>query len=81
MGKPLLISADPESALSTVVSNAGCGLVSAPDTSDLLLRNLLSLYKDPTLCQTLGQNGRQHVKAYDRERVLSSFMRRILEGN
>ena len=81
MGKPLLISADQESELSTVVSNAGCGLVSTPDTPHLLLRNLLSLYKDQTLCRTLGQNGRQHVKAYDRERVLSSFMKRILEGN
>jgi len=77
MGKPLLISADSDSELSTVISGAGCGLVSAPGDLGSLLQNLLALYRDPALRHSLGYKGRQHVKTYDRERVLSGFLERI----
>lgn len=77
MRKPLLISADPGSELATVISNAECGLVSAPDDLNSLLRNVVSLYEDSSLRQTLGEKGYRHVEAYDRERVLSGFLARI----
>jgi len=77
MRKPLLVSADPDSELSIVISNAKCGLVSAPDDLDSLLENLISLYRNPDLRQALAQNGYEHVKSYDRERVLSGFLARI----
>lgn len=78
MGKPLLISADPNSELSTVISGAGCGLVSAPNDRGSLLQNLLSLYRDPTLRRSLEAKGFEHVKTYEREHVLSRFLDRIL---
>jgi len=77
MRKPLLISADLDSELSTVISNARCGLVSAPDDLDSLLENLTSLYEDKGLRKSLAQNGYEHVKAYDRKRVLSNFLAQI----
>jgi colanic acid biosynthesis glycosyl transferase WcaI len=80
MGKPLLISADLSSELATVTSNAECGLVSAPGDLDSLLRNAVSLWEDPYLAKTLGQNGYEYVQSYDRERVLSSFLARISSG-
>ncbi len=81
MRKPLLTSADPGSELSTVISNANCGLVSAPHDSASLLRNLASLREDAGLREALGERGYQHVKAYDRERVLSKFLARIFRWN
>lgn len=81
VGKPLLISADPDSELSTMISGAGCGLVSAPGDLSCLVQNFLSLYRDPALRKSLENNGRQHVKTYDRERVLSGFLGRISRCN
>lgn len=77
MGKPLLISADPDSELSTVISGAGAGLVSAPEDPGSLLQNLLALYRDSTLRRSLEDKGRQHVMTYEREQVLSRFLDRI----
>jgi colanic acid biosynthesis glycosyl transferase WcaI len=77
MRKPLLVSADPDSELSRVISGAGCGLVSSPNDMDSLLRDVLSLLHEPSLRERLGENGRRHVELYDRERVLSGFLARI----
>lgn len=81
MGKPLLISADYGSELSTVISSTECGLVSTPHEKERLLQNLIALYQDPVLRRSLGSNGRQHVQAYDRERILPGFLDRISEWN
>jgi colanic acid biosynthesis glycosyl transferase WcaI len=77
MRKPLLVSADLDSELSTVISSAGCGLVSVPDDLNSLLKNLVSLYENPSLRQALARNGYEHVKHYDREQVLSGFLARV----
>lgn len=77
MEKPLLISADLDSELATVVAGAGCGLVSAPGDLDSLLENTLSLSESPDLRRKLGNNGRKHVRSYDRENVLSGFLARL----
>jgi colanic acid biosynthesis glycosyl transferase WcaI len=77
MCKPLLVSADLDSELATVVSDAECGLVSAADDLNSLLQNVISFYRDPNLRKTLGQNGYEYVQSYDRERVLSGFLDQI----
>jgi colanic acid biosynthesis glycosyl transferase WcaI len=81
MHKPLLISADQNSELAMVISNAKCGLVASPGDSDSLLQNLTSLCRSPDLRESLGRNGYEHVKSYDRERVLSRFLDRISQWN
>ena len=77
MCKPLLVSADLDSELATVVSDAECGLVSAADDLNSLLQNVISLYRNPNLRKALGQNGYGYVRFYDRERVLSGFLAQI----
>lgn len=77
MKKPLLVSADLDSELATVVSGAECGLVSAPGDLDSLLENTRSLSESPDLRRKLGSTGREHVRAYDRENVLSRFLARL----
>jgi colanic acid biosynthesis glycosyl transferase WcaI len=76
MSKPLLVSADLDSELAAVVSEAECGFVSAPSDLNSLLKNVISL-KDPKLRRTLGKNGYRYVQSYDREQVLSKFLARI----
>jgi colanic acid biosynthesis glycosyl transferase WcaI len=77
MSKPLLVSADLDSELATVIAGVECGLVSKPGDLNSLLHNVLTLYEKPSLRETFGHNGYRHVINYDRERVLSQFLDRI----
>ncbi len=77
MGKPLLVSADLGSELATVVTDVGCGLVSAPGDLESLFQNVVSLYERPDLCEALGYNGYRYVKNYAREQVLPRFLDQI----
>jgi colanic acid biosynthesis glycosyl transferase WcaI len=78
-GKPLLVSADPESELAGCVKRWGCGRVCAFDDTAGLARQLGELAQDTALLRSLGERGRTAVLAFDRERVLSAWCRRIRE--
>ena len=73
VGKPMLVSADPESELSRVVSGERIGLVSPFGDVEQLSRNLARLQVDSELRHELAANGRRHVQQYDRARILTKI--------
>lgn len=77
MKKPLLVAADLHSELSTVTSEAKSGLVAAPHDLETLAKNAARLAESLELRASLGNNGHEHVKRYDREHVLSRFLARL----
>jgi colanic acid biosynthesis glycosyl transferase WcaI len=77
MAKPVLISADLDSELASVVTQAACGLASAADDVEGLARNVRLLMANRQLVNELGRNGRRKVEEFDRSSVLSGFMFRL----
>lgn len=77
MAKPLLISADPDSELATVIRESDSGLVAAAGDIPTLRAHLLEVLRSPERLKELGDNGRRAVQAFDREFVLSGFLERI----
>lgn len=77
MSKPLLISADLDSELASVIREAECGLVSAAEDVEALVRNIQRLQDNANLRDDLGRSGRMKVQEFDRSTVLSGFLARI----
>lgn len=78
MGKPLLVSADPDSELANVIRESDSGLVAAAGDIPRLQAHVLELIKSRERLRELGANGRKTVESFDREVVLSKFLERIL---
>jgi len=77
MGKPILVSADPDSELATVVSQSGCGLVVPAGDAQAAARQLNRLFENPGELARIGDHGREGVKAFDRNAVLGAFLNQI----
>ncbi len=74
MSKPVLISADNESELSSFVRKYNSGLtVDAGDIDDLVA-SVRRLYEDSGLLKALGGNARKAVDQFDREVVLGKLL-------
>jgi colanic acid biosynthesis glycosyl transferase WcaI len=57
-GRPLVVSVDENSDTWNLVEKAEAGLCVPPETPPLLADAILTLLKDPNLCERLGRNGR-----------------------
>ncbi len=69
-GRPLLASAEPDSAVRRLVDESACGLCVEPENPRQLAGAILTLYQDAALRQHLGANGRRHaVETYSQDRV------------
>lgn len=77
--KPMLISADLNSELATVICNAHCGLVAAAGDVNGLRKHVETALMDRARLRQMGDNGYTLVKQYDREVVLSSFLSDIIK--
>jgi colanic acid biosynthesis glycosyl transferase WcaI len=75
--KPLMISADPDSELATVIRESDCGVVVAPGDERILVDAITRFLEHPDELKRLGHNGFLSVMAYDRVSVLSKFMEKI----
>ena len=74
MSKPVLISADHESELSTFVRRHQCGLTASAGDIGELAQAVRRLQENPALLEELGKNARNAVGQFDRETVLSRFL-------
>jgi colanic acid biosynthesis glycosyl transferase WcaI len=77
--KPLLVAADAESELVKVISNAGCGVISAYDDVTGLAGNLIELKALGSQISDMGNKGYIKVLEYDRDKVLGMWCDRIKE--
>lgn len=77
-GKPLLVSADMNSELACVITEAGCGLVSPYEDISKLIINLNYLLKSRNILSEMGNKGRQAVTTFSRKKVLRAWRDRIV---
>ena len=72
--RPLIASANANSETARYILNAKAGLVVAPEDPKALAQAVLHVYEQPTLAQTLGQNGRRYAEThFDKGRALERF--------
>jgi colanic acid biosynthesis glycosyl transferase WcaI len=78
-GRPVLVSADPESETARLVDEIGCGLVVAPGRPDLLAAAIRDVHSGRHDLEEMGARGRSYVmreadrgSAVDRYRALLS---------
>jgi colanic acid biosynthesis glycosyl transferase WcaI len=78
-GKPLLVSADMNSELAGVITEAGCGLVSPYGDVSKLKINLNHLLMSRDLLSEMGDKGRQAVIPFARKKVLKLWRDHIVD--
>lgn len=73
-GRPLLASADMRSDVWNLVEATQCGLCIEPENPEQLAEAVLTLYRDPSLRDAMGQRGRQHAERnYSKQVVISRY--------
>jgi colanic acid biosynthesis glycosyl transferase WcaI len=77
-GKPLLVAADTDSELACVLTETGCGLVSSYGDTEKLVVNFMHLLENRGALAEMGAKGRQAVMAFDRNKVLSPWLGRMV---
>jgi colanic acid biosynthesis glycosyl transferase WcaI len=78
IGRPLLVSADPDSELARVIVAERAGVVASAADVPALVGHIRRLAKDPAELERLGHNGNLSVRKFDRAQVLSGFLKRIV---
>jgi colanic acid biosynthesis glycosyl transferase WcaI len=71
-GRPLLASAEGDSEVESVVNTSGCGVCVRPGNTAQLAEAILNLYRNPSLCTTMGRLGRQYAEENHSMRVAVS---------
>ncbi len=73
-GRPVLVSADLDSELASIVENAKCGLAVPPDDVDALERGVRQAYAHHEQFRVYGENGRRYVEQnFSRDAVNRKF--------
>jgi glycosyltransferase involved in cell wall biosynthesis len=72
-GRPVILSVEGEAKEILLSSQAGLGI--PPEDSGAMANAILKLRNDPSLCQSLGQNGRQAVlEKYQRRTEAAKYL-------
>lgn len=73
-GRPVLVSADPDSDVWRLILDAECGVCVEPENPGALSDAILTLYRDATLRQTLGERGRSLAERdYSKPAVVAQY--------
>jgi glycosyltransferase involved in cell wall biosynthesis len=73
-GRPILLAAPHTNLAARIVRQAGAGFVFEPDDTAGFLQAARNLRQDPTLCATLGDNGRRYAETtFDMRRITDQF--------
>ena len=73
-GRPLLVSADTNSDVWNLVETTRCGLCIEPENAEQLAEAVLTLYRDLSLREAMGQHGRRHAERnYAKQVVVSRY--------
>src|SRR5262249_23296624 len=77
-GRPVIVSADPDSETAQVVSAVGCGVVLPPGRPELVARVIRDAYDGKLDLDDLGRRGRDYVTAEADRAVALGRYRRVL---
>jgi colanic acid biosynthesis glycosyl transferase WcaI len=73
-GRPSVATADPGTALHTVLNHYDCGITTTPDNVQELVASIVVLAQDANRRERLGRNARRYAESYlDKERILTEF--------
>lgn len=61
-GRPVLLSVPTESDARKIVSEAMCGICIEPENPEEMAKAILCLYKDRSLAEKMGKNGRKYAE-------------------
>jgi glycosyltransferase involved in cell wall biosynthesis len=70
-GRPVLVSADGPTG--ELVTEANAGLATPASDGEGMVKSILALLDDPTLCEALGENGTKLAAEYDRRQLVDRF--------
>jgi glycosyltransferase involved in cell wall biosynthesis len=79
-GRPVIVSADPDSETAQVVAEVGCGVVLPPGRPELVARVIRDAYDGKLDLEDMGRRGRAYVTAEaDRAVALGRYRSLLLE--
>jgi colanic acid biosynthesis glycosyl transferase WcaI len=81
VGRPLVCTAAPGSALFDLMASSGAGLCVPPDDPEALFEAVATLIRSPELRAQLGENGARYVRErLNARQILARYEQLILEG-
>jgi glycosyltransferase involved in cell wall biosynthesis len=78
-GRPVIVSADPDSETAQVVTQAGCGVVLPPGRPELVARVIRDAYDGKLDLDEMGRRGREYVTAEADRAVALGRYRSVLQ--
>jgi colanic acid biosynthesis glycosyl transferase WcaI len=73
-GRPSVATADPGTALHTVLSDYDCGITTTPGDVEELIAGIVELAKNAKVREQLGHNARHYAESHlDKEKILTQF--------
>jgi colanic acid biosynthesis glycosyl transferase WcaI len=73
-GRPSVATADPGTALHTVLSDYDCGITTTPGDVEELIAGIVELAKNAKMRERLGHNARRYAESHlDKEKILTQF--------
>jgi len=78
VGRPVIVAADPESEVSKVVSEVGCGVVLPPARPELVAKAIRDLRARRDELPELGAKGRRYVESEADRRVAHARYRAVI---
>jgi glycosyltransferase involved in cell wall biosynthesis len=78
VARPVIVAADPESEVSKVVSDVGCGIVVPPARPELVASAIRDLHGRRHELAELGARGRRYVEAEADRRVAHERYRNVI---
>ena len=73
-GRPMLATADPGTALHSLVKDSGAGFIAEPDDAQALARGLMETSSDPNRLEEAGGNARRFaVRELNKDKLLERF--------
>jgi colanic acid biosynthesis glycosyl transferase WcaI len=73
-GRPSVATADPGTALHTVLNDYDCGITTTPGNVQELVASVVVLAEDARMRERLGRNARRYAESYlDKEEILTKF--------
>jgi glycosyltransferase involved in cell wall biosynthesis len=78
-GRPVIVSADPDSETAQVVAEVGCGVVLPPGRPELVARVIRDAYEGELDLEHMGRRGREYVTAEADRAVALGRYRSLLQ--
>jgi len=72
-GRPYVAALDPSAEPATIAVDNRCGVLATPGNADALAGSIASLYDNPALARTMGENARRAALRFDRRVAVQRY--------